>query len=103
MNDGLHRHPAGAEPGRFATGPRERLRTKFGTGELLPTNLTDEGAKDRCSTATGPAVRQISDASNERRKRNPRSIRVEEVRVHHGPAEEIRPALGAPLPPLGED
>lgn len=89
MSDRFHRYAKGTDPGRFADGPAEsarvHARTRFGCGEILASNLTEEGAKARCRTSDGAAVRLVSDSANEHRKANPRIVRIEEVRDHSGP------------------
>lgn len=85
MSDPYHHYAAGAERARFSVGPVERLRTRFGTGTLAPSNLTEEGAKARSRTSDGPAERMASESANEWRKQHPRIVRVEEERVHDAP------------------
>lgn len=99
MADGFHRYAQGTDSGKFAAGPVERTRSKFGTGEIAKSSLTEEGAKARCRTSQGPATRLPSEAANEWRKKNPKTVRLEETRVHRGP-EPIDPPRRPLLPGL---
>lgn len=106
MSDGFHRYAKGTDPGRFAHGPVESAqtkgRTRFGCGDVLASNLTEKGAKARCRTSEGAAVRLPSDAGVEYRKANPRIVRTEETRVHVGP-KPIEARLTGPLPENREE
>lgn len=85
MADAFHRYAQGTDSGKFADGPVERTRSRFGTGELAKSSLSEEGAKARCRTSMGAAVCLPSPAANEWRQQNPKVVRVKEERIHTGP------------------